>query len=516
MTSLPVVLLATLGLLRAGLPRVRAALGRPAPRRGRDDLLRVAWFGRPAELGSSERFDFWRPGARPCPRSLCSPAWTVLSVWLARALDALGAPVLSDLTGSGPWTQRSAMSAARVPGWTGRSPGGARRSSTRVGSLYVVLWFLCWSMAALGAAVIAERPAPSRGAGRWRAWCSACVGTLALREPSALYPDAPAGARAVTCWRCSPLVAVAEGLVFLLPEKAQFSAALVVRRRRWPGAPVGSATAAVQWVVYVAVAAARRCCPPGSLGLAAFGLGTGAVPRVHRAELAVAAGRGHRARPRQPHTQAALAVAEERLRFSRDVHDVLGRRALHDRRPGRARRDARRARRRPRAREQILEVRETAHEALREARELARGYRPLDLDAEIDGRRLAAAVRRHHRHRRPRRPARGVARARRPGDPRGRHQRAAALDRHPRRDRRTPTARSSIRNDGRRVRRNAATGRPGPGRHRAWSARWPSSSHRSGRGDDRPDGDEFVVRVRGYDRSAAGRGREPRDRGRVR
>ena len=33
----------------------------------------------------------------------------------------------------------------------------------------------------------------------------------------------------------------------------------------------------------------------------------------------------------------------------------------------------------------ILEVRETAHEALREARELARGYRPLDLHAEVDG-----------------------------------------------------------------------------------------------------------------------------------
>ena len=33
----------------------------------------------------------------------------------------------------------------------------------------------------------------------------------------------------------------------------------------------------------------------------------------------------------------------------------------------------------------MLQVRETAHEALREARELARGYRPLDLDTEVDG-----------------------------------------------------------------------------------------------------------------------------------
>lgn len=83
-------------------------------------------------------------------------------------------------------------------------------------------------------------------------------------------------------------------------------------------------------------------------------------------------------------TQAALAVAEERLRFSRDVHDVLGRRlstiavqadlaaALADRgHPGAAAR--------------MREVHDTAHEALREARELARGYRPADLHQELDG-----------------------------------------------------------------------------------------------------------------------------------
>jgi two-component system, NarL family, sensor histidine kinase DesK len=83
-------------------------------------------------------------------------------------------------------------------------------------------------------------------------------------------------------------------------------------------------------------------------------------------------------------TEAALAVAEERLRFSHDVHDVLGRRlstigvqaelaaAYVDRS------DARAA-------DQIRTVRQTAHEGLREAREIARGYRPLDLDHEVDG-----------------------------------------------------------------------------------------------------------------------------------
>jgi two-component system sensor histidine kinase DesK len=83
-------------------------------------------------------------------------------------------------------------------------------------------------------------------------------------------------------------------------------------------------------------------------------------------------------------TEAALAVAEERLRFSHDVHDVLGRRlstigvqaelaaAYVDRSD-------------PRAGDQVRTIRQTAHEGLREAREIARGYRPVDLRQEVDG-----------------------------------------------------------------------------------------------------------------------------------
>ncbi|WP_182525054.1 sensor histidine kinase [Nocardioides dongkuii] len=80
----------------------------------------------------------------------------------------------------------------------------------------------------------------------------------------------------------------------------------------------------------------------------------------------------------------ALAVAEERLRFSRDVHDVLGRRlsaiALQ------AELAASLARRGdPSAADRMLEVRGVAHEALREARELARGYGTTDLGQELEG-----------------------------------------------------------------------------------------------------------------------------------
>jgi two-component system, NarL family, sensor histidine kinase DesK len=82
--------------------------------------------------------------------------------------------------------------------------------------------------------------------------------------------------------------------------------------------------------------------------------------------------------------QSQLAVANERLRFSRDVHDVLGRRlstiAVQAELAATlaARGDEHSA-------ERMLEVRGVAHEALREARELARGYRAMDFATELDG-----------------------------------------------------------------------------------------------------------------------------------
>lgn len=82
--------------------------------------------------------------------------------------------------------------------------------------------------------------------------------------------------------------------------------------------------------------------------------------------------------------QARLAVAEERLRFSRDVHDVLGRRLSTI--AVQAELAATLAERGdPRAAERMLEVRGVAHEALREARDMARGYRATDFLKELDG-----------------------------------------------------------------------------------------------------------------------------------
>ncbi|MDH6226172.1 histidine kinase [Streptomyces sp. MJP52] len=82
--------------------------------------------------------------------------------------------------------------------------------------------------------------------------------------------------------------------------------------------------------------------------------------------------------------RARLAVAEERLRFGRDLHDVLGRNlaviAL------KAELSVELARRgRPEAVDQMTEVERIAQESQREVRAVVRGYRRADLGVEIAG-----------------------------------------------------------------------------------------------------------------------------------
>lgn len=91
-------------------------------------------------------------------------------------------------------------------------------------------------------------------------------------------------------------------------------------------------------------------------------------------------------------TRARLAVAEERLRFGRDLHDVMGRNlaviALKSELAVQlARRD------RPEAVEQMIEVQRIAQESQREVRDVVRGYREAALEVELAGARgvLSAA-----------------------------------------------------------------------------------------------------------------------------
>ncbi len=79
-----------------------------------------------------------------------------------------------------------------------------------------------------------------------------------------------------------------------------------------------------------------------------------------------------------------LAVAEERLRFARDLHDVMGRNlsaiAVKSQLAGElVRRD------RPEAADEVADISRIAEESLREVREVVRGYRRTDLAGELAG-----------------------------------------------------------------------------------------------------------------------------------
>ncbi|MCC5032588.1 histidine kinase [Streptomyces sp. WAC 00631] len=82
--------------------------------------------------------------------------------------------------------------------------------------------------------------------------------------------------------------------------------------------------------------------------------------------------------------QARLAVAEERLRFARDMHDVMGRNlavvALKSELAAQLSRRGSAA-----AVDQMVEVQRIAQESQREVREVVRGYREADLHTELVG-----------------------------------------------------------------------------------------------------------------------------------
>ncbi|NKI40879.1 sensor histidine kinase [Streptomyces physcomitrii] len=83
-------------------------------------------------------------------------------------------------------------------------------------------------------------------------------------------------------------------------------------------------------------------------------------------------------------TRARLAVAEERLRFGRDLHDVLGRNlAVIALKSELAVQLARRER--PESVDQMIEVQRIAQESQREVREVVRGYRGVAVDTELAG-----------------------------------------------------------------------------------------------------------------------------------
>ena len=245
-------------------------------------------------------------------------------------------------------------------------------------SLFVILWLLLL-LGVLPTALLAG----SRVAVAAVALSGIALGVAAtsvLRIAVRRYPDAePVPIRQLAL--LLGLSALAEALVFLLPEEARLSASFTVLCALAWGAG-GLRDQRVLWFLYVA-SPVLVLLPTGNLGAAVSGLVLGLfLVFTVQSSLWLVGVVDELDHVRA--TRASLAVAEERLRFSRDVHDVMGRRlATIAAQAGLAAALSQRGDQR--TPERILEVRETAHAALGEARELARGYRPLDLAAEVAG-----------------------------------------------------------------------------------------------------------------------------------
>jgi two-component system sensor histidine kinase DesK len=203
-----------------------------------------------------------------------------------------------------------------------------------------------------------ERPLPRRllALGWGTAFATAAMGVLALRGGSqdavAWCVTLPLGSLLVACsttWRTRPLVLVGAGVGVLVGI-----AELVA------GQPPSSAL-----VLGV------------TLGAFLIGIALGFRFSVWVFDLVSEM-------ERTRGVQLQLAVAEERLRFSRDLHDVMGRNlsaiAVKSQLAGELVR-----RGRPEAADEVAEVRRLAEDSLREVREVVRGHRSTDLTGELAG-----------------------------------------------------------------------------------------------------------------------------------
>ncbi|WP_435747397.1 sensor histidine kinase [Nocardioides sp. SYSU DS0663] len=262
--------------------------------------------------------------------------------------------------------------------WSGRDQVQLVDLYTRQ-SLFAIAWLMI-GVLLLGASPAADQHPTAYAVLLVGALVVGAASTWALRDATRLYPQArplPRASGLALLGSVVVLVAVSSALPSDLPASGGLVAAFALawgfgglRDRRVLLALV-PALGLVAWV------------PARDAGTTAYALAAGSffVLTVRLSlwllDIVVELDRGRTA-------QAALAVAEERLRFSRDVHDVLGRRlsaiavqaeltatlvGRHD----------------ERAADRALEVRGLAHDALREARELARGYRAVDLEQELEG-----------------------------------------------------------------------------------------------------------------------------------
>lgn len=192
------------------------------------------------------------------------------------------------------------------------------------------------------------------------------AGVAAYPDAQPGHPDGPASGLVVVM---APAFVAAVSAAVSLPVTAGVLAAATVTKfavSRIEGAPVS-----------IALPAAIGLCGLVAAWTLTFRVSTWGVKSVWEMEHSV-------------RLRARLAVAEERLRFARDLHDVIGRNlSVVALKSELAVRLAERGR--SGAVEEMREVRRIAEESLTEMREVVRGYRTADLDTELAGARAVLA-----------------------------------------------------------------------------------------------------------------------------
>jgi two-component system sensor histidine kinase DesK len=260
--------------------------------------------------------------------------------------------------------------------WAERSPIERVRLYT-VGSLYVLFVFFMVLMLVSAMATLPEPLLDAFAVGLTGVLVAG--GLLALR--AILGDDGPRAPGRLAGGLLVGGAVAGQGVAWTLPSESGFSLSLlVVCALAWG---LGGVDDVRVWRAVVALSPVLAWTTSRDLGFTAYAAGMAAfLVFTVRSSLWLLGVVEELETGRR--TGAALAVAEERLRFSRDVHDVLGRRlseiAVQAELAG-----AYVARGDERAAGTLGDVRTTAHTALREARELARGYRPVDLAHELEG-----------------------------------------------------------------------------------------------------------------------------------
>jgi two-component system sensor histidine kinase DesK len=203
-----------------------------------------------------------------------------------------------------------------------------------------------------------ERPLPRRllALGWGAALATAAVGVLALRGGSE--------------------VAVAWSVTLSL------GSLLVACSTTWRTRPLALVGAGVGVLVGIAELVAGQ--PPSAALVLAVTFGTVVIGLAVSFRFSVWVLDLVREMERTRGVQSQLAVAEERLRFSRDLHDVMGRNlsaiAVKSQLAGELVR-----RGRPEAADEVADIRRLAEDSLREVREVVRGHRSTDLTGELAG-----------------------------------------------------------------------------------------------------------------------------------